>query len=821
VLGRLMTRWADFVYRHPWLVVCAALALAATGGSLASNVGVRSDFKYLLPDDSQAVRDLDDINKRIGGMGTLIVHVAGKDLKAMERFADSLADKLAAYPRDEVLFVDYKIDAQKAFFEHNRYLYLSVDELEEIRSEVRKFIDKKKAKANPFFVDLSSDKDKKKDDIEDIREKRGKYDKHLRKFDRFIDGYLTNREGTALLIVIKTPTSSTGVDFAEYFTKKVAREIEALNPGSFHPSLDVNLTGELNALPKEYEAVRNDVLVISNICVGLVLLAVALYFRSLRMLTILGVGLLGGVATTFGIVYLSIGYLTVATAMLAAIVAGNGINFGIYFLARYMEERQQKDPIADTLARSLRGTVLSVTTAALAAGASYASLMATQFKGFNQFGFIGGVGMVICLVFALTLDPALVVLMERHFPFKNVSEEKYRRGRYFSSAVAWIVERFPRPVFILGVAAVTASLIALALFLRDPFEYDFRKLRNQTIQEEDETKFRPDAILGERISPHILLADRVEQVPKIKAALKKYMVDNPAAKVKTIKKIKTIYDYIPGTGEEQLKKIKIIVDLRGLILDNLDKIKKEEERKEIESLVPPERLEPITVDNLPAELVRPYIELDGTRGTLMLVDMAGSIWTGESINRFASVIREVKLDNGETVRSSGKVVIFSDMLKHVTDEGPWAAAGAFSMALLVIIITFRKARHVAVMGLAMISGVALMMGMAIALGQKINFLNYIAIPIQFGIGVDYTVNIYSRFLEEGKGSIGRVLRSTGGAVMLTSLTTIIGYGSMWFSINGAINTFGTLANIGELTCLAAATLFVPSFLALFRKGLKN
>ncbi len=96
-------------------------------------------------------------------------------------------------------------------------------------------------------------------------------------------------------------------------------------------------------------------------------------------------------------------------------------------------------------------------------------------------------------------------------------------------------------------------------------------------------------------------------------------------------------------------------------------------------------------------------------------------------------------------------------------------------------------------------------------------MNYIAIPIQFGIGVDYSVNIYMRYLQEGPGSIGRVLRSTGGAVMITSATTIIGYGSMWFSINGAINSFGTLANIGEITCLLTATLMLPAYLMVFGK----
>ena len=822
-MNRLMSRWAKTVYRYPWYVVLVGFVIAATGGYLATNIQIKSSFKNLLPDQSHAVMDLDAISERIGGMGTLTVLVQGDDLKAMERFADDLAAKLQGYPKDEVLFVDHRIDVQKAFFQRNKTLYLSVEELETLRDEIKKQVDKEKAKANPFFVDLSGDeKTKEKKSAFDIEEQKKKYEKYLKKFDRFIDGYLTNEDGTALIVVVKSPGANTGLTFAEHITQKVERDIAQMGPETYHKSLEVTLTGELKTIPEEYQALRNDILVVSNICVGFVILAILLYFRSFRMTAILGVGLLAGVATTFGIVYLSIGYLTAATAFLAAIVAGNGINFGIYFLARYMEERQHSDDIVEVLSRSMRGTVVSVSTAAFAAGASYAVLMTTQFKGFSQFGFIGGLGMVICLIFALTLDPALTVLMERYFPFKGMSEGRYARGRFFSTGAAWLVERFPRMLLGFGIVAVIASVVSLAFFLRDPFEYDFRKLRNQTLQlpKDQQKKRNADAILGERSAPHIFLADSFEQVPKIKKALSPYMKLDPASGKQAIQNIKTIYDYLPGTEEEQKQKLAIIGDIRKLIVGNVFKTLSKDKRKEIEELTPPEDLCVITMDTLPDELVRPYVELDGTRGTLMYVDMKGSIWDGRALRRFADVVREVTLEDSKVMRSSGKAVIFSDMIKHVEDEGPFATVGAFVMVCIVIAVAFRKTRDILVMCLSMVTGVVLMMGVAVAFGQKINFLNYIAIPIQFGIGVDYSVNIYSRFLQEGAGSIGHVIRKTGGAVMITSTTTIIGYGALWFSVNGALNSFGTLANIGEVTCLFAAVLVMPAYLGLFRNGLK-
>jgi uncharacterized protein len=822
MISRLSRSLSVFICAHPWLVVAVTLAFSAAGAFLTKNIKIHSSFSDLLPDQSQAVQDLESISKRIGGRGTLMVQVEGGDLKAMERFTDALVARLKAYPKSEILYVDYKVDEQKAFFDRNKYLYMSARELTKLRDDIQTRVDEETAKANPFFVDLSDDDGaKEKKPKLDLKAERAKYEEKLRKFDKYIDGYLTNEAGTMLLIVIKTPGSNTGVAFAERFTKKVEAEIASLAPASFHPGLRANLTGELKDIPAEYEALRSDIVIVSNLCTVAILLAVFLYFRSIKMLLILTVGLGGGLLTTFGIVYLRIGYLTSATAFLAAIVAGNGINFGIYFLARFMEERTNGGEIVDILSRSLSGTFLSVATAALAAGTAYASLMVTQFKGFNQFGFIGGVGMVICLLYALTLVPALTVIVERRFSFRNVSKTDHERGRIFSAASALLVTRFPKIVLGAGVVALVASGVSLAFFLRDPFEYDFRKLRNQYAKDEDlaQRSSDADAILGERSSPHIFLADSVEQVPKIKAALEPYADPKAPEEDRAIKWIRTVNDFIPGSVAEQEKKIAVLGEIRELIQGRVFKTLKPADQKEIERLTPPADLRPVTLGNLPEEIVRPYVELDGTRGTLMYVNMRGSVWNGPSIFRFARIIREVKLNDGKVVHSSGKVVIFNDMIQHVRDEGPWATLVAFCAVMVLIAAVYRDRRDVLVLSAAMISGVILMLGAAVALGQKINFLNYIAIPIQFGIGVDYTVNVYSRFKQEGPGSIGRVLRSTGGAVMITSATTIIGYGAMWFSINGAINSFATLANIGETTCLLTATLFAPAAMALFLKGL--
>jgi predicted RND superfamily exporter protein len=107
-----------------------------------------------------------------------------------------------------------------------------------------------------------------------------------------------------------------------------------------------------------------------------------------------------------------------------------------------------------------------------------------------------------------------------------------------------------------------------------------------------------------------------------------------------------------------------------------------------------------------------------------------------------------------------------------------------------------------------------MIGTILLIGYKINFLNFIAFPITFGIGVDYSVNIYQRYRQEKSVNIVRVIRNTGGAVGLCSLTTIIGYGSLLLAQSQAFVSFGVLAVLGEVTCMLVAIIALPAALVL-------
>jgi predicted RND superfamily exporter protein len=58
-------------------------------------------------------------------------------------------------------------------------------------------------------------------------------------------------------------------------------------------------------------------------------------------------------------------------------------------------------------------------------------------------------------------------------------------------------------------------------------------------------------------------------------------------------------------------------------------------------------------------------------------------------------------------------------------------------------------------------------------------------------------------------------------VLLASLTTVTGYGSLLIASNQAFVSFGRLAIVGEFTCVFAAVISLPALLWILEKRKKK
>ena len=117
---------------------------------------------------------------------------------------------------------------------------------------------------------------------------------------------------------------------------------------------------------------------------------------------LLGTGLVPPVLASFAVADITVDSLNASTAFLGSIIIGNGVNPNIIWLSRYFEQRRRGSDVSDAILSTHQNTWLATMTASGAAALAYGSLMITDFRGFHDFGIIGGVGMVLCWISAIT-----------------------------------------------------------------------------------------------------------------------------------------------------------------------------------------------------------------------------------------------------------------------------------------------------------------------------------------------------------------------------------------------------------------------------------
>ena len=795
-------RW---IARRPLSVLVLALLVGAGGAFLASKLKLKTAFSELLPSNDPGVVALAKTQKRMGDMSLLLIGVRSPDYQANLRYAEALTQRLQAMPSSVVQLATYHVRDLKSFFEANKWLYVSEDDLESIRDRLRAEISKRK---NPLFVSLGDEESL--DDMQKRIARSGGLD------DRFPGGVFTSNGGEYVWIAALPPGGLFSENAGESLFKAAHALIAEVPPAGFHPQMTAEVAGPISTAIASREAVERDILWVTVTCLVVVALSIGLYFRRLRSIPLTGVPALIGAMLAFGVAELAFGYLNSSTAFLGSIILGNGINYAIVVMSRYEEQRAHGDPADEALRASLAGTWRGTLVASICASAAYASLMVTSFRGFYQFGVMGAAGSLFCWAATYTVLPAMLVLLDRRDARRGVTG----RAPLDLRPLAGLIGKHGAAVTVVVAVLAAGSLVGLKHFLKDPFEYDFRKLNAKLDSTQAAKEFGKsfDKLFGRWPSPTIVLADSLDEVEPLKQTIRRQDAEQAAQRPNpkapgalVIGQIETIYDLLPGTPEVQQRKLALIADIDKLKHDKTLALLTADEKKKLDGINPPSDLRELRPMDLPAIARRPFTEVDGTVGRVVLVyppDEGISVWSGRDLLRIASVLQFLHLPSGKVMETSGSAVVFGAMIRSILHDGPIATGVSLAAVLMLVLLMIHPTRWAFVAIGTLLLGVTLMVGGAGWARVHVTFLNFIALPITFGIGAEYALNIVTRYREER--DILRSIVSTGAAVALCSWTTIVGYGSLLAARNQALQGFGAMAILGEISCLSAAIVALPA-----------
>ncbi|HIB64175.1 MAG TPA: RND transporter, partial [Phycisphaerales bacterium] len=100
-------------------------------------------------------------------------------------------------------------------------------------------------------------------------------------------------------------------------------------------------------------------------------------------------------------------------------------------------------------------------------------------------------------------------------------------------------------------------------------------------------------------------------------------------------------------------------------------------------------------------------------------------------------------------------------------------------------------------------------------GIDFNVVNFVALPMSVGIGAVYGVHALHRMRELGDETI--LTSSTGPALLLSGVTTMVGFASLMTAHHRGLASLGFVISIGVLVNFGGSLIFLPAMRRALRK----
>ncbi|MFY0522680.1 efflux RND transporter permease subunit [Archangium gephyra] len=775
---------------RPWRVLLAFTVLAIGAALLAGRLDFRGSFVELLPNETREVRDLNRVAQKAGGDGYLVVRARGAAPEQLQAFSNALARKLETLP--EVRYVENHFDVD--FFEERGLLLLPTEKLKELRADVDARLRYEKEQA--IAVDLLDESDAPPD-----------FDAIVKKYspEAPMREYLGSADGSEMYLMVKPGGTAGDIVFAQKLVDDVKRLSGEVAQG--WPGVTLDYAGAFQARIEEDEVMRKDLsraaILSAIMAVGIILLAT----RRLWALAVVGVPVVFGVSLTFAVAELAIGHLNIVTGFLVAILIGLGLEYGIHLAMRYWEERREH-PAAEALAAAVRGTFAGALTSALTNAAAFFVLLFAQFEAFKQFGLLAGVGVLMAVLAAYGLGPALLVLAERLRPGGK------QAAAHAPEAPAQVLsmpgKRWPTSV-IAGLLVAVLGFAAYSLYVlpRVGFETNMRALKGDSpsVALDDHISTQ----LGTHLNPAILLVDDLAQAQVVQDVITE--VKNRHGAESTFKQYASLNELLPQDVPAHQEQI-------AALRATLEKLPEEAQKDpRLESVKKMLEAQPYGAAELPAEVRRRFEAQDG-QGLFLLLFPSVSNHDTRELSAWAAQLDEVI--DGAKARGVDLAVLDSNRIaarifSMVRGDGPFILWAAASVVFLTILLSLRSFKRACLVAGPLFLGMLCLAGGMYLFDVQLNFINAVVLPNLLAIAVDNSVHLFHRYEEEGPGSLGHVVRHTGFAAVVATLSNAAGYGALLISHHAGLRSIGQIALLGVMCTFLGTTVFFPAMLALLER----
>lgn len=865
-MSRFFAALHAFVWHRPRAAVALLAAASALSVLAATRLRFSSDISNVLPKDSEAVGAVVEVMDHFSFTGQMFLFFEKRDPAASEESAMRLADAVARrlQGRPGVAAVDWRISEEaERFFgtlvSESGPLLVPEEEMGAFEARlgtegIREAVKRNRRRLEGVGVgpaDVLTGRDP-LDLTRDFFLKSFSAGRPQGRVD-VSTGYYFSESRREMLMTVEGTKQPQDVEFSRQFVAQARQALEeARGEVPSAAGWDVSFLGGYPVALQNEAIIKSDMGLNILTSIPPVLLMLLISLRRWFGLAVGASALTLGILWTFGLAGLVYGHLTAVTVAFCALVAGMGIDFTIHMFHRYRWERSQGVEPGEASARTFAGTGPGAFVAMVTTIAAILCLWVSRFNGLREFATLVGLGLLLVFTATFLVIPlftrrerverdreipgwALAVCWVLFVAYLVVSVQLFTALGLVIAATCLLLMTQRGTRLTIGVivkrprltAAVAAALTlgSLAAMSRPPIGLPARETDMNNLRAEGDrllvVENRMRAAYGSAIDPIMVL---------VRGSSEEEALEKAAAVTRALRAVpdsthQSLTQILPPAAQQarqaaRLEKLdveRIVADLdRALDAEGFEVAEFEGARRWLRGLLAARRpVRPQDVrDPFFRTLSRRFVSTDAAGTTRALVWFVPRSPLHVRAEREAAVNR---LRDVAGAASPGAVLSgFPVVVKEIDDRiGPdifWATVAGGVASVVLAWILFGSFRWMFVSIFPAVVGTAWFLACLKLMDMKMNYLNLIVFPLMAGLGTDNGLYLVERFRELKRRSTLETVETLWPSLTLTSLTTIVGFGSLAYSANRGMKSLGVAICVGMLCYLFASLLVLPPML---------
>ncbi|MFT5504735.1 MAG: putative RND superfamily exporter protein [Gammaproteobacteria bacterium] len=557
------------------------------------------------------------------------------------------------------------------------------------------------------------------------------------------------------------------------------------------------------------EFIRSDLKVFGVGVVLFIVLILAISFRSVRWVVLPLVACVSSAVVMVGYLGLSHWPVTVVSSNFISLLLIITLSLIIHLIVRYREVSQLQPDWSqfELVDETIKSKFVPCFYTALTTIVAFGSLLASGIRPVIDFGWMMVLGIIISMVLAFTLFPAVLVMLPR----LNTETNSDVTGNITASIARFIEHKTATSVLfflmLIGIAATGLPQLSVENRFIDYYQEDTEIYQGMSLIDEKLGGTTPMDVIIDAPADEILEPDEYAGNEDLTSYSYWFNRDG----LLEVAKYHEYLESLPETG-------KVLSLHTGIKM--LETLNEGKPFNDFKLAVVYKRL-PVDVKKA---LFDPYLSKDGNqlRFSIRMYESDKNLKRQALLDKiYTDLTGKFGLDP-EQVTLSGMAVLYNNLLQSLFKSQILTIGAVFIAILGMFLLLFRNLKLAMATILPNMIAATFILGLMGWIGIPLDIMTITIAAISIGIGVDDSIHYVHRFREEFAidqdywGAVRRCHNSIARALYYTTVTVVLGFSILALSNFIPTIYFGLLSGLAMSAALIANLMLLPILIVKFK-----